>query len=109
MGEENLNPRDAYRVMLRDYPDVLNIDQMCEILSVSTKTGYALLKKGSVQHLKVGRSYRIPKAHRFDLSHRIRTRSHHPGVTSLHSLLPLGTLMVSAAEVTYSSGCKDRR
>mgnify|MGYP000611274596 CR=1 FL=1 len=23
----------------------------------------ALLKKGSVQHLKVGRSYRIPKAH----------------------------------------------
>jgi excisionase family DNA binding protein len=32
-------------------------------LSVSTKTGYALLKKGSVQHLKVGRSYRIPKAH----------------------------------------------
>ena len=63
MGEENLNPRDAYRVMLRDYPDVLNIDQMCEILSVSTKTGYALLKKGSVQHLKVGRSYRIPKAH----------------------------------------------
>ena len=50
LGEENLNPRDAYRVMLRDYPDVLNIDQMCEILSVSTKTGYALLKKGSVQH-----------------------------------------------------------
>ena len=40
MGEETLNPRDAYRVMLRDYPDVLNIDQMCEILSVSTKTGY---------------------------------------------------------------------
>ena len=24
---------------------------------------HALLKKGSVQHLKVGRSYRIPKAH----------------------------------------------
>lgn len=62
MGEENLNPRDAYRVMLRDYPDVLNIDQMCEVLSVSTKTGYAILKR-SVQHLKVGRTYRIPKAH----------------------------------------------
>lgn len=53
----------AYRVMLRDYPDVLNIDQMCEVLSVSTKTGYALLKKESVQHLKVGRAYRISKAH----------------------------------------------
>ena len=50
-----------------------------------------------------------PQGTSFDLSHRIRTRSHHPGVTSLHSLLPLGTLMVSAAEVTYSGGCKDRR
>lgn len=63
MNEENLNPRDAYRVMLRDYPDVLNIDQMCDILSISTKTGYTLLKNGKVQHLKIGRSYRIPKAH----------------------------------------------
>ena len=109
MGEENLNARDAYRVMLRDYPDVLNIDQMCEILSVSTKTGYALLKKGSVQHLKVGRSYRIPKAHLLTYLIGFAPRSRCPGVTSLHSLLPLGTLMVSAAEVTYSSGCKDRR
>lgn len=104
-----MNPRDAYRVMLRDYPDVLNIDQMCEILSVSTKTGYALLKKGSVQHLKVGRSYRIPKAHLLTYLIGFASRSRCPGVTSLHSLLPLGTLMVSAAEVTYSSGCKDRR
>ena len=63
MGEENLNPRDAYRVMLRDYPDVLNIDQMCEILSVSTKTAYAIHKKVRVQHLKDVRSYLIPKAH----------------------------------------------
>ena len=63
MGEETLNPRDAYRVMLRDYPDVLNIDQMCEILSVSTKTGYKLLKDGKIEYLKIGRAYRIPKAH----------------------------------------------
>ena len=49
--------------MLRDYPDVLNIEQMCEILGISTKTGYALLKNGKVQHLRIGRIYRIPKAH----------------------------------------------
>ena len=107
MGEENLNPRDAYRVMLRDYPDVLNIDQMCEILSVSTKTGYALLKKGA-SSIEGGTLLRIPKAHL--LTYLIGFAPVTPsGVTSLHSLLPLGTLMVSAAEVTYSSGCKDRR
>lgn len=109
MGEENLNPRDAHRVMLRDYPDVLNIDQMCEILSVSTKTGYAILKKRERPAFEGRTLLPYPQGTSFDLSHRIRTRSHHPGVTSLYSLLPLGTLMVSAAEVTYSSGCKDRR
>ena len=55
--------RDAYRVMLREYPDILNIEQMCEILKISTKTGYRLLKDGQIQNLKIGRSYRIPKAH----------------------------------------------
>ena len=55
--------RDAYRVMLREYPDVLNIEQMCEILKISTKTGYRLLKDGQIQNLKIGRAYRIPKAH----------------------------------------------
>lgn len=55
--------RDAYRMMLREYPDVLNIEQMCEILKISTKTGYRLLKDGQIQNIKIGRAYRIPKAH----------------------------------------------
>jgi excisionase family DNA binding protein len=36
---------------------------MCEILGVSTKTGYKLLKNGDVTFIKIGRTYRIPKAH----------------------------------------------
>ena len=44
--------REAYRVMLQGYPDVLNIEQMCEILKISTKTGYRLLKDGQIQNLK---------------------------------------------------------
>lgn len=55
--------QDAYHVMLQGYPDVLNIEQVCEILKISAKTGYRLLKDGTIQSLKVGRSYRIPKAH----------------------------------------------
>ena len=43
-----ISQRDAYKIMLKDYPDVMSIEQMCEILSISTKTGY-----------------RIPKAHLF--------------------------------------------
>lgn len=68
MNTENttvISQREAYRLMLKDYPDVMSIEQMCEILSVSTKTGYKLLKEGKICCLKVGRAYRIPKAHLF--------------------------------------------
>ncbi len=57
----------------------------------------------------VGRSYRIPKAHLLTYLIGFAPRSRCPGVTSCIPLLPLYNLMVSAAEVTYSSGCKDRR
>ena len=58
-----ISQRDAYQIMLRDYPDVMDIQQMSEILGVSTKTGYNLLRNGNIVALKVGRTYRIPKAH----------------------------------------------
>ena len=58
-----ISQRDAYKLMLKDYPDVMSIEQMCEILSISTKTGYRLIRENKIESLKVGRSYRIPKAH----------------------------------------------
>lgn len=60
-----ISQRDAYKLMLKDYPDVMSIEQMCEILSISTKTGYRILREGKILSLKVGRAYRIPKAHLF--------------------------------------------
>ena len=59
----SLSPRDAYRLMLKEYPDVMSIEQVCSILKISKKTGYALLREGKITSLKVGRSYRIPKAY----------------------------------------------
>ena len=44
------------------YPDLVNVEQMCEMLGgVSTKTGYRLLKDGTIKSFVVGRRYRIPK------------------------------------------------
>lgn len=65
IGNKGFNQRDAYRVMLRKYPDVMNIEQMCDALRISTKTGYKLLHEGKIPAMKIGRSYRIPKAHLF--------------------------------------------
>lgn len=44
MNENTLSSKDAYRLLLKEYPDVMNIEQMCEVLGGSTKTGYKLLK-----------------------------------------------------------------
>ena len=49
-----ISQRDAYKLMLKDYPDVMSIEQMCEILSISTKTGYRILREGKILSLKVG-------------------------------------------------------
>ena len=59
----NLSGNDAYNLMLKDYPDVMNIEEMCSALGICTKTGYRLLKDGSIQSRKVGGKYRIPKIH----------------------------------------------
>ena len=58
----NMNGQ-KYHIKLKKYPDVLDINQMCEILGVSVKTGYSLLQSNKIACLKVGRAYRIPKAH----------------------------------------------
>ena len=55
--------REVYQSVLTDYPDVLTVEQLSAALGVSTKTGYRLIKEGEIRHLRIGRSYRIPKAH----------------------------------------------
>ena len=65
MGKSNISQKDAYKLMLKEYPDIMTVEQMCEVLGISTKTGYRLLREKKICCLKVGRVYRIPKAHLF--------------------------------------------
>lgn len=43
--------KEAYRLMLKDYPDIMSIDEMCAALKVSNKTGYKLLKEGKINSI----------------------------------------------------------
>lgn len=60
-----LSKRDAYRVMFRDYPDVVSVEQMSEMLGICEKSAYRLLHENKIAHFKVGRTYKIPKLHIF--------------------------------------------
>lgn len=59
--------KDLYSVMFPEYPDVVNVEQLSEMLGgVSTKTVYRLLKKGEIQSKYVGKRYLIPKLYVID-------------------------------------------
>jgi len=62
-----LKSNEAYKLIFREYPDVVNVEQMCEMLGgISTKTGYRLLRQNQIKHFKIGRTYKIPKFHIFE-------------------------------------------
>ena len=60
-GLVSLSPKKLYKSLLKKFPDVLSVPQTSDVLGVSTKTVCRLLNDGSLESLKVGRSYKIPK------------------------------------------------
>jgi len=57
----SINAKEAFCAVFKDYPDVLDVKQVSQLLSVSTKTVYRLLRNGTMDSLKVGREFRVPK------------------------------------------------
>lgn len=50
------------REMFAEYPDVVDVEQLCEMLGgISRKLAYRLLTSGELRSVRIGRSYRIPK------------------------------------------------
>jgi excisionase family DNA binding protein len=57
----DISTHEIYRVVFKEYPDVMDVKQVSRLLGVSTKTVYRLLRNGSLDALKIGREFRIPK------------------------------------------------
>ncbi|MBQ3177522.1 MAG: helix-turn-helix domain-containing protein [Clostridia bacterium] len=60
-----LSQKDVYTMMFREYPDVVTVSQMSEMLGISEKSAYRLLKENCIEHFRIGRTYKIPKLHIF--------------------------------------------
>lgn len=51
------------QVMFREYPDVVDVDDLCKMLDgISKKLAYRLLAAQEIRSVRIGRSYKIPKA-----------------------------------------------
>ena len=49
--------------MLEEYPDVLNIKQLCTALDIGKNTAYKLINSGNIKSLKIGKVHKIPKCY----------------------------------------------
>jgi excisionase family DNA binding protein len=53
--------QELYRMVFKEYPDVMDVKQVSAALDVSTKMVYRLIRDGAISSLKIGREFRIPK------------------------------------------------
>jgi len=47
--------------MFENYPDVVTVEQLAEMLNIGKSSAYALLQNNQIHHVKVGKKYIIPK------------------------------------------------
>lgn len=47
--------------MFIDYPDVVSVEQLMEMLQIGQVLAYKLVKSGTIKSRKIGREYKIPK------------------------------------------------
>ena len=47
--------------IFKDYPDIVIVEQLMEMLQIGQVLAYKLVKSGEIKSRKVGREYKIPK------------------------------------------------
>ena len=53
--------KENYQMMFTSYPDLVDINQLKEMLGIGITLAYRLVRNNTIQSLKVGRQYKIPK------------------------------------------------
>ena len=52
---------DVYYQMFATYPDVVSVTQLAQMLHISERLAYRLIRERQIAYLKIGRTYKIPK------------------------------------------------
>lgn len=53
--------KENYELMFTSYPDLVNIIQLKDMLGIGINLAYKLVRDKTIQSIKVGREYKIPK------------------------------------------------
>lgn len=53
--------KENYELMFTEYPDLVNIPQLKDMLGIGINLAYKLVRNKTISSIKVGREYKIPK------------------------------------------------
>ena len=53
--------KELYQMMFPDYPDIVTVKQLRDMLGVSRALAYKLISDGEIQAVKIGTSLKNPK------------------------------------------------
>ena len=53
--------KELYNMMFPEFPDIVTVAQLQEMLGVSRHLAYDLINNGSIRGLKIGNAFKIPK------------------------------------------------
>ena len=53
--------RELYQMMFPEYPDIVTVKDLREMLGISRKLAYKLLDYGYIHAVKIGTTLKIPK------------------------------------------------
>ena len=48
-------------MLFKNYPDVVSVLQLQQMLGIGKNTAYTLLKNNTIQSIRIGKVHRIPK------------------------------------------------
>lgn len=48
-------------MLLEQYPEILTVEQLCEVLGVGANTAYQMLHDGTISAFRIGRRWKIPR------------------------------------------------
>ena len=52
---------DSGKNIFSKFPDILNVEQICEALNIGKNTAYQLIKNGDLKSIRIGKVHKIPK------------------------------------------------
>lgn len=56
-----MKEKNKGNTIFENYPDVVGVQQLMEMLQIGQVLAYKLVKSGEIQSRKIGREYKIPK------------------------------------------------